>query len=75
MHLKDIDYTKNGKRWSQVMYMNYLVKYKINVLKEEKIAAYRKSREPGNDILRNRRIRKLKFYFEIWLRWIQKILI
>ena len=52
MHLKDIDYTKNGKRWSQVMYMNYLVKYKINVLKEEKIAAYRKSREPGTEILR-----------------------
>ena len=60
MHLKDIDYTKNGKRWSQVMYMNYLVKYKINVLKEEKIAAYRKSREPGTEILRYYYVTKVK---------------
>ena len=47
IHLKDVDYTKNGKRWSQVMYMNYLVKYKINVLKAEKISAYRKGDKKG----------------------------
>ena len=53
IHLKDVDYTKNGKRWSQVMYMNYLVKYKINVLKAEKISAYRKGDKKGLTILRS----------------------
>ena len=50
IHLKDVDYTKNGKRWSQVMYMNYLVKYKINVLKEKKISAYRKGNKKGKTV-------------------------
>ena len=25
VHLKDVEFTQNGKRWSQVMYMYYLI--------------------------------------------------
>ena len=35
VHLKDIELTQNGKRWSQVMYLNYLLKFKVNVEKAE----------------------------------------
>ena len=38
IHLKDIQHTQNGKRWSQVMYLNFLLKYKIQVEKCEKLA-------------------------------------
>ena len=29
MHLKDVEFTQNGKRWSQVMYMYYLIGYRM----------------------------------------------
>ena len=35
VHLKDVELTQNGKRWSQVMYLNYLLKFKTNVEKAE----------------------------------------
>ena len=35
VHLKDVELTQNGKRWSQVMYLNYLLKFKADVEKAE----------------------------------------
>ena len=35
VHLKDVEFTQNGKRWSQVMYLNYLLKFKVNVEKAQ----------------------------------------
>ena len=29
VHLKDVEFTQNGKRWSQVMYMYYLIGYRM----------------------------------------------
>ena len=35
VHLKDVEYTQNGKRWSQVMYMYYLIGYRMKNCHQE----------------------------------------
>ena len=40
VHLKDIELTQNGKRWSQVMYLNYLLKFKVDVEKHEYLSHF-----------------------------------
>ena len=35
VHLKDVEYTQNGKRWSQVMYMYYLIGYRMKSCHQE----------------------------------------
>ena len=40
VHLKDVEFTQNGKRWSQVMYLTYLLKYKVNVEKAEYLSYF-----------------------------------
>ena len=40
VHLKDVELTQNGKRWSQVMYLNYLLKFKVDVEKTEYLSHF-----------------------------------
>ena len=52
VHLKDVEFTQNGKRWSQVMYLNYLLKYKVKV-EEAEFLSYLSYE--GDEVIENER--------------------
>ena len=47
VHLKDVELTQNGKRWSQVMYLNYLLKFKVDVEKEQYLSHFSHDERTG----------------------------